>query len=158
MRRFLVATAAIALAGPTAAEPVFTPDMDEEMVRSVPRAEEIEAMGVVLDRVVGAVLDMPVGPLVDAIDAADPEGRRHRRYGRHDRVRDVAGQNDPYFEERLRDDIRGVTVGMGVLADQVAVLAPVLRRSLAEVERDVAEAMRDHRERREREEDRRERR
>ncbi len=145
MRRLLIGIAAIALAGPAVAQPV--PDPDEEIRRSIPHPEEIEAVGEVLDRTVGAVLDIPIGPPVDAIDATDPEGRPYRRYGRHDRVRDVAGGGDPYFEERLRDQIHGVTLGMGVMAEQLGVIAPEMRRALEQVERDVARAMDDARDR-----------
>jgi hypothetical protein len=156
MRRLLIAAAAVALAGPALAEPVFTPDMDDDIVRAVPPAGEIEAMGETMDRVLGAVLDVPIGPIVDAVEAADPDARRHRRSHSRDRtLRDMASRDDPYFEERLRDSVYGVTAGMGAVAEQVAIVAPAMRRALGQMERDMDRAIRDARERRERGEDRR---
>ena len=172
MRSILIGAAALALAGSAAAQPAKGPaadvpradprseaERDRELVRSIPDAREIEAMGETMDRVVGAVLDIPIGPLVDAIDAADPEGRRdRRRYGRNETIGDVAGRDDPYFEERVRDQIRGVAVGAGVMAEQIAVMAPEMRRAAERAADDIDRAMRDareRRERREREEDRR---
>ena len=152
MRRFLIGVAAIALAGPAAGQPAQPADpRDREIVRSIPHPAEIQAMGETMDRVVGAVLDVPIGPLVDAIDAADPEGRKYRRQHRRDEtIGDVAGRDDPYFEERLRDQIHGVTVGMGVMAEQLAVMAPEMRRAIERATDDIDRAVRDARERRER--------
>jgi hypothetical protein len=154
MRRFLIGVAAIAAAGPAAAHPAQPPvdPRDRELVRSIPHPAEIEAVGETMDRVVGAVLDVPIGPLVDAIDAADPEGRKYRRQHRRDEtIGDLAGRDDPYFEERLRDQIHGVTAGMGVMAEQLAVIAPEMRRALERAGHDIDRAIRESRERRERE-------
>ncbi|MDP8995345.1 MAG: hypothetical protein M3N07_10305 [Pseudomonadota bacterium] len=153
MRMSFIGAAALALAAPAAGQQVFPPEMDEEIVRAIPPAEQVEAVGEVMDRVLGAVLDMPIGPIVDAIEAADPRGPRARSYDRSPRtLRDMAGRDDPYFEERMRDSIHGVAAGMGVMAEQMAVLAPAMRRSLAQIERDIARATDEARERREREE------
>ena len=154
MRRILIGIAALAIAGPATAHPAPPPadPRDRELVRSIPHPAEIEAVGETMDRVVGAVLDVPIGPLVDAIEAADPEGRKHRRqYRRDETVGDLAGRDDPYFEERLRDQIRGVAVGMGVMAEQLAVMAPEMRRAIDRAERDIARSIEDARARREKE-------
>ena len=153
MRNFLIGAAALAIAGPAAAQPANPPvdPRDAEIVRSIPHPAEIEAVGETMDRVVGAVLDVPIGPLVDAIDAADPEGRKYRRQHRRDEtIGDVAGRDDPDFEERLRDQIHGVTVGMGVMAEQLAVMAPEMRRAIERATDDIDRAVREARERRER--------
>jgi hypothetical protein len=140
MRRFLVAATALLLAAPAAAQQVFTPELDERIERGIPPAGEVEEMGDRMGHVLGALLDVPVGPLIDAVRAADPE-RRDRRDGRGPRtLRDMAGRDDPHFEARLQDDIRGVSAGMAQAMEQIAVLAPVLRRSLGQVERDMAAA------------------
>jgi len=153
MRRILIAAAAVALAGPAAAHPAPSADpRDAEIVRAIPHPAEVEAMGETIDRVVGAVMDVPVGPLIDAIDAADPEGRRdRRRYRRDETLGDVAANGDPYFEERLSDQIRGVTAGMGVMAEQLAVMAPEMRRAIDRAQSDIARAMDDARARRDKE-------
>lgn len=149
MRKILIAAAAVALAGPAEAQ-VITPELDKDIERALPPADEVEAAGAAVDAVVGAVLDVPVGPVVDAVNAADPD-RRHRRAGARDRtLGDVAGRDDPYFEERLRDSIHRVTAGMADTMEQVAILAPVIRRSLADMEREFAVAVRESRARRDR--------
>lgn len=142
MRRLLIGVAALTIAGPASAEPVFTPEMDKDIARAVPPAEEVEAVGETVDAVAGAVLDVPIGPLVDAIERADPY--RHRRGGRrgpHERtLGDLARRDDPYFEERLRDSISRVTADMAVTMQQVALAAPEMRRALADIERSVERA------------------
>jgi hypothetical protein len=151
MRSILIGVAALALASPVGAHPEPSNPRDRELVRAIPDAAEVEAMGETMDRVVGAVMAIPVGPLVDAIDAADPNGRRDRgRYGRNETVGDVASNGDPHFEERLRDQIRGVTIGMGVMAEQLAVVAPEMRRAIERAEQDIERAVREGRDRRDR--------
>ena len=78
MYRLMIGAAFLALAGPASAQRVFTPDMDRDLVRAIPPAEQVEEIGATIDRVAGAVLDVPIGPLVDAIDASDPDARRYR--------------------------------------------------------------------------------
>jgi hypothetical protein len=147
MRRILIGLAALAVAGPAAAHPKD----DAEIARAIPHSADVEAAGDAVDRVVGALLAVPVGPLVDAIDAADPAGARYRQpHSRDETLGDIAGQGDPYFEERLHDEIRGVTAGVGVMAEQLAVVAPEMRRALERMEEDVARAVDTARARRER--------
>ncbi|HEX8526874.1 hypothetical protein [Allosphingosinicella sp.] len=155
MRRILIAAAALSIAGPAAAQQVFTPELDEEVDRAIPRAGQVEAVGAAVDRVVGAVLDVPIGPIVDAVDAADPDSRTRRRGPRDRTLRDMASRDDPHFEDRLRDSIHGATVGVGATMDQIAILAPVVRRSLADMEIEIEAAMRDYRARRDRDRERR---
>ena len=152
MRSLLIGVAALALAGPVAAHPEEPADpRDRELVRAIPQAADVEAVGETMDRVVGAVMNIPIGPLVDAIEAADPRAPRdRRRYRRDETVGDVASDGDPHFEERLRDQIHGVTVGMGVMAEQLAVVAPEMRRAIERASDDIDRAVREGRERRER--------
>jgi hypothetical protein len=144
MRRLLIGAAALALAGPASAQQVFTPQMDDELVRAIPPAEEVEEMGDAMDRVAGALLEVPIGPLVDAIDAADPEGRRYRRaYPRERTLGDLASRDDPYFEDRLRDSIHRVTTDMAVTMDRIAAATPAMRRALGELEVSIDRAIRE---------------
>lgn len=149
MRKFLMAMTALAAATPAIAqqplpEPIHGPGAaplpdprDEELRRSIPHPREIEAMGEVVDRTVGAVLDVPVGPLREAI-----EGRRLSRREREETLGDHARRDDPYFRERMRDQIAVASIAVGVLAEQMAVMAPVFRRTLEDIERRVADAAR----------------
>ena len=151
--------AAFTLAGPASAQRVFTPEAEEDLVRAIPPAAEVEAVAATMDRVLGAVLDMPIGPLVDAIDAADPEGRRdRRRYPSDATVGDMASRDDPHFEERLRDSLQRNSANMGRAMEQIAIAAPALRRALGEVERSVERSIDESRERIEQGRDRRDRR
>lgn len=145
MRNLLIGTATLALAAPAAAQDV----PDKDIVRAVPPTEQIEATADAVHRVVGAVLDLPIGPLVDAIDAADPNGRRYRRHPRERTVGEMASRNDPWFEERLHDSIEGAAASADVIAGQVAVVAPAMRRAIDQVGRDVDRAIDDARARRE---------
>jgi hypothetical protein len=147
MRRILIGTAAIALAAPAAAQDVSPADKD--LVRAVPPPERIEEVADAVHGVVGAVMDMPIGPLVDAIDRADPRGRAYRRGPRERTVGEMASRNDPYFEDRLHDSIEGATASAGVIAEEVAIAAPEMRRALDRIEQDVDRAIEDARVRRE---------
>jgi hypothetical protein len=142
MYRLMIGAAFLALAGPASAQRVFTPDMDRDLVRAVPPAEEVEEIGATIDRVAGAVLDVPIGPLVDAIDAADPEAR-YRRGPRERTLGDMARRDDPYFDDRLHDSIYAVTADMGATMERIAIAAPAMRRALGEMERSIDRAMRD---------------
>ena len=82
MRKLVLLIGAFALAAPVAAQaPVFDESLDDEMVAAIPAPEEVEAIAPVMDAMAGALLDVDVGPL---IDAADPTRRRydHGRPGR----------------------------------------------------------------------------
>lgn len=143
MPKLAFAAAAIALAAPAGAqapEPVFDPAMDEAIQRAIPHSSEVEAMAPAIDRVVGALLDVDIGPIVDAIE--DPY-RRGAYRGPRRTIGDMAGAGDPYFEERMRDSIYGTTAEMGRMMDTLAVVAPIVRRSLADMERDIERAVRE---------------
>lgn len=144
MHKLLIAAvAAAACATPAVAqrEPIFDERMDDEIVRAIPPAEEIEAMAPALDRSLGALLDVDVGPI---LDAADPY-RRRPGYGRPGRtLRELGRRDDPDFDRRLRSSIYGATTDMARMADALAVAAPALRRSLGELERSMAVAIDDY--------------
>lgn len=115
--------------------------MDEDIVRSLPHPAEVEGMADSVGRAAEAILDVPIGGVVRAIDPT-------RRVHRNDTVEDVVGRDDPYVRERIRDSASGLAVGMGDIAAQVAVVAPELRRALAGLEHSLERSVRDVRERR----------
>ena len=110
---------------------------DEAIVKAMPDRREIEDMTGVAARAADAILDTPVGPLREAI-----EGRKLSRREREETLGDRAAKKDPYFRERMRDQIGVASVAVGALAEQMVVMAPVLRRTLEDVERRVEEAAR----------------
>lgn len=110
---------------------------DEAIIRSVPGPQEIERVGDVTAATVDAILDVPIGPLREAI-----EGRRLSRREREETLGDHARRDDPYFRERMRDQITIAGAAVGVLAEQMAVMTPVLRQTLEDAQRRVEEAAR----------------
>ena len=138
MRKLIVAASAfvpLALAAPAAAQPGPDP-RDEEIVRALPSADELAEVGETLGRVTEALMDIPVGPILDAVDP-------YRR-GRHrdQTLGDVASRGDPYARERVRDQVEAATVGAGAAMEGIAVVTPVLRRSLEDAVIRMEDAMR----------------
>jgi hypothetical protein len=120
MRMFLLGLAALAAAVPAAAQP--------------PRpSDEIRSYAPALDRATDALLDIDLGPLLDAVDP-------YRRHGPRT-LRDMARRDDPYFDRRLRASIYGNAAAMGRVADAVAAAQPALRRAADRIERDMADAI-----------------
>ena len=142
MQKLLFLAATAALAAPATAQAPAPPDpLVEEMVRAIPPAEEVEAIAPALDRVVGAMLDVDVGPIVDA---ADPY-RRHPGYGRPGRTLGALGsRDDPYFEDRLRSQIYGATADMARMTDAFAAAAPSIARSVREMQNAIGAAVDDY--------------
>ena len=122
MRKVLIAaTAATAFfAGPAFAQP--------------PRpSEQIQDYAPAVDRAADALLNLDLGPV---LDAADPYRRHHRRT-----LRDMARRDDPDFERRMHTTIYGTAATMGRAADAFAASEPALRRAFAQFEHDMAAAI-----------------
>lgn len=125
--------AALALAVPAAAQPVPDP-RDEALTRALPHPYEVEEMGDKMGRAVGAITRVPIGDVVNAID---PAARAHP----NTTIADVAGRGDPYFEERMQDQVASMSLKMADVMRGMAVMAPVLRRTLEDVQRSIADAV-----------------
>lgn len=125
MRNILITAALATLAAaPSAAQ---TP-ADRARADQVRGAHEvIDRTAPAIDRATGAMLDLDVGPL---LDAADPYGPR----GRHRTLRDIAGRDDPRFEQKLRASIYGTAAGLSRTIDAFAAAEPALRRSMRDME------------------------
>jgi hypothetical protein len=143
LRRLILAASLLAFAAPAYAQSsqTFPEDLDEDIVRSLPHPAQVEDMADTAGRAAEAILDVPVGGLVRAIDPS-------RRVHRDDTVEDVMGDRDPYVRERIRNSASDLAVGMGDIVAQMAVIAPELRRSLAGLEQSIDRSMRDARDRR----------
>ena len=135
MRKYLISASIFALAAPAAAQPPVHPE-DEEILRNLPSPGEAEEMGRAMGDVAEVMLDIPVGPLIDAVDP----GRRLSRRDRDRTLGDVASRDDPYYRDRMRRSVEAISMGMGDMVAQMAVLAPVLRRTMEDVEDRIADA------------------
>ena len=139
MRTLMITAVSLAVAAPALAQPYpYPPAPDEDVVRELPSMHEIDAMGDVMERMVGAVMDMPIGGIVEAMEP----GRDLSEAERNRTVRDVATRDDPYAEARMRGSIDAITDNMGLMTEQLAVLIPVLSRSMIDLERRMEEAIR----------------
>src|SRR6185369_1036977 len=109
MRPLLIAaTATLFAAAPALAQP--------------PRpSERIQDYAPAIDRAADAMLNVDVGPVLDAVD---PYRTHHRRT-----MRDMARRNDPDFERRIHATIYGTAARMGRAADAFAAAEPALRRA-----------------------------
>jgi hypothetical protein len=132
MYKLLLATAAAAFAAPAFAQDKAPADpIEDEIVRALPDPAQVEAMAPALDRLLGALLTVDVGPV---IDAADPN-RRRPDYGRPGRTLGaLRRRDDPYFEERLHASVHEATAQTGRMMGALAAAAPALARSLREME------------------------
>ncbi len=141
MRKAMILIGAVALAAPASAQaPAFHDPLDRSIAHGIPKADEVEAIAPALDQMLGALLQIDVGPF---IDAADPYRRRvdHGVSGRT--LGELAHRDDPYFEDRTRESIYGVTRQMGRMMESIAVAAPAMRRSIREFERGIEVAVED---------------
>jgi hypothetical protein len=127
LRKLIIAMTALAASAPAFAQPQYDP-RDDEILRRLPPPQEVERIGDALGRATDALMDVDVGPVADALD---PYHRRYR-HGRRETLGDMAYRRDPYARERMRGEIGAVTIGLGAAVEQMAILTPMLRRSLEE--------------------------
>ena len=121
MRLTLLAAAGAALiAGPASAQN-----------RHIDRT--IDETAPAIDRTTQALLNLDIGPI---LDAADP-GRRH--YNRT--IRDMARRDDPEFEQHMRASIYGSAASLHRMTAAVAAAEPALRQALAQFQASIAGAL-----------------
>ena len=144
MRKLLITAAFLLAASPVLAQPpadVPPPadapgyaDYEDEAPVIDPR--QVDDVAARMDRMVGAIMSIPIGPIVEAVD---PYGRGRYRPG--DTIRDMATRDDPYAEERIRRGIQASARGMGAMTQALARAMPALRRSIEEVRRSMEQAI-----------------
>jgi len=84
-----------------------------------------ERMADTVTALVGALMQMKVGPLADAVARIDPESRA-ADIPRDATIGDIAGR-DPAYAERMGADVRAGTRMAGQAASALAAYAPVLK-------------------------------
>ena len=99
-----------------------------------------------VERMAGAMMNMRVGPLAEAIERARP-GTVKRRIRRDSTVGDLAGRDADYMPERLGDKSREVMGMMGGFARAMASMMPEFERLGREMEDSVNSAKNDARRR-----------
>ena len=135
---FTIAAAAL-FAAPAAAQPEPGPLNERDVRAALPSPDEIRGMGVAMDRMIGALMTIDVGPIMDA---ADPD-RRNPDYGRPGRtLGDMGRRDDPYFDQRVRAGVHGAAEGLEQMVGAFATVAPQLQRSIEEMSRSIEGAMR----------------
>ncbi len=136
MRKLMIAGAALFAAAPALAQPDAHDDDYEVRDERPIDARDIGRMANAMDRMVGAILDLPVGGIAAAVDPLGRGGIHPR-----DTMRDLAERDDPYAEQRIRASIRGTARGVGAMTESFARMLPVLRRSIDEMSRSFEAAM-----------------
>ena len=131
----------IALALPA---PALAQNSDDELIRAAKQLQDPrtqDTLAAVLSAMVGAMLDAPVGGIVNAVAKADPTGRT-RPVDPDMTVADMASRDDPDFADNLDADIRDGTRVAGAMAGAMADLLPQLSVMARDIEERV-EAARD---------------
>lgn len=136
MRKLIIAGAALLAAAPASAQPPAYDDDYEVRDERPLDARDVGRMAIAMDRMVGAIMDLPVGGIAAAVDPLGRGGVHPR-----DTVRDLAERDDPYAEQRIRAGIRGTARSVGAMSESFARMLPVLRRSIDEMSRSVEAAM-----------------
>ena len=130
MRPMLIAFAATAfIAAPAAAQ-----DRTADKLHGA--AEAMHQAAPAIDRAANSMLDLDIGPILDAAHPYGPRVRHHRT------LREMARRDDPYFERRMRDSIYRSTARTSRTLDALAASEPALRQSLYQMAANVRAAMR----------------
>jgi len=127
MRNIIIAASLIAIGAPATAQ-IYDSRVEADIARSLPHPAEVDAMGRAIDRTVGALMSVPVGDVANAIDPYSRPIHPDTRLG------ELASRGDPYARDRMRGQIGAMTQGMNAMIDRIAVLAPILGRSFADLE------------------------
>ena len=125
MRKLILTATLLAAGAPLAAQPARHAPL--------PPPGAIEQMG---DRVSGladAIMDVDVGPVVDAVNP----GRRHRERT----LGDYATRRDPYARERMHDSIARTSARVNATMRELAIMAPMMMRSFEDARRRLKAAM-----------------
>ncbi len=134
MRNLLFVALVATLAAPVSAQSARAQDIGEDIVRSLPHPYDVEDAGGKLGAAVGAILDVPIGGVVGAIDPA-------ARVDPRQTIGDVARRDDPDFEGRLQDQMSGLSLKAADMVRGLAAAAPALGRSIAQMERDLGQVL-----------------
>lgn len=86
-----------------------------------------------VERATAAMMNVPIGPLAEAIEQARP-GTVNRRIRRDSTVGDLAGRDSAYLPEELADRSRDMMGMMGGFARAISLMMPGFERMSSEME------------------------
>jgi hypothetical protein len=135
-----LAVIALPIAALALPAPAFAADRD--LARAAERLQDPrtqDALAETLSALVGAMLDIKVGGIANAVAKADPKGRV-RDVDPDMTVRDMAAKDNPDFAEKLDDDVRTGTRMVGALAGALVTVLPQLETIARDVEEQVKDA------------------
>ena len=115
-------------------------DSQEEMGQIAGRLSDPvvqDGIAIMVERVSGAILNLPIGGITDAIETARP-GTVERRLRRDATVGDLAGRDADYLPEELGGQTREVVGMMGGVARAMANMMPAFEN----LSRDMQDQMR----------------
>jgi hypothetical protein len=118
MKYTLAAATALLLATPALAQ-----DGDDDIWDDDPYAHQDETV-IAVDRIMDALLDLPIGRLASAMPEVEIEGDVRE----DDTLRDMMVRDNPGAEEDLRGKARMATAMIGTMLSEVETLLPELER------------------------------
>lgn len=124
---------------PYADDEDYAPAADDHNAGMMDMADKVsdpavqEGIAAVVEQTAGAMMNMPIGPLAEAIERARP-GTVDRRLPRDARIGDLAGRNAEYLPQELGDRSREAMGMMSGFARAMAVMMPEFERMGREME------------------------
>lgn len=139
--------AAVPLALLAVPAPAFAADRElEDAAARLTDPIEQDRIADAVTAMVGALMQINVGPIAQAVGQIDPESPA--AYIPPDAtLGEVAGADDPYLAERMGDQVRAGGRMVGAMAGSIAVMAPVLKDMARDLEAQWKQARRDARQR-----------
>ena len=141
MRKLLIAGALLCTAAPALAQPPGDYDDEDRYEAPVPEdaltdPRAVDAAAQSMDRLVGAIMNLPVGGIMQALDPYNM-----RAYPPNATIGELASRDDPYAMARIHAGIQGATRSMHAVQGAVAHAMPALRRSIEEIRRSMEAAI-----------------
>lgn len=133
MRKLLVSVLVPVAMSASSAVVAQTPTADE-IVSVLPHPYDVEEAGDRLGAAIGAIVNLPIGDVLRAVDPAS-------RASANATIGDLAGRDDAEFENRLRNQVRGLSNQASNAVRGLSAAAPALERALARLERDLSGAL-----------------
>jgi hypothetical protein len=106
--------------------PAFAQDDAGDALRSLDNPDRIEAMASALEGITAALMAMPVGPIIEAVRRADPDGYYDSEGIPEDATLGELTRSDPDMPERLGEEARITGEVAGAAARDLATALPML--------------------------------